>query len=151
MPRKILQRVFFSYFCIDFIKTICSHLITYAPLCFHCLFQLFESITMKDVVCEGDAQIIGMRGKRKHVCDITATINYIIKIKNNENNDDEILLKIFVIDITSDKDFEFEFSYPKISAVFTASHRSELVNHTKILKKLIVDSIGEFLEIFALK
>ena len=106
-------------------------------------------------MCEGDAQLIGMRGKRKHVCDITATINYTVKVKNNNNDnnnsDDEMLLKIIVTDITSDKDFEFEFSYPKISAVFTASHRTELVNNTKLLKNSIVESISKFLELFAQK
>ena len=61
------------------------------------------------------------------------------------------VLKIIVTDITSDKDFEFEFSYPKISAVFTASHRTELVNNTKLLKNSIVESISKFLELFAQK
>ena len=116
---------------------------------------MFESIKIKDVVCDGDAQLIGMRGKRKHICDITATINYTIKTKNNNDNDndndDKNILKIIVTDITLDKDFEFEIIYPKISNEFTNLHRAESVNFSKLLKKLIIESIEKFIEIFALK
>ena len=47
---------------------------------------MLESVVLKDVSFEGDAQVIGMRGKRKHVCDYTATINWTINcaIKNYE-------------------------------------------------------------------
>ena len=40
---------------------------------------------MKDVSFEGDAQVIGMRGKRKHVCDFTATINWTINCVSKKN------------------------------------------------------------------
>ena len=44
---------------------------------------------VKEAVCEGDAQVIGMRGKRKHVCDITATITWIIKVQEEKRNEIE--------------------------------------------------------------
>ena len=40
---------------------------------------------MKNVSFEGDAQVIGMRGKRKHVCDFTATINWTINCVSKKN------------------------------------------------------------------
>jgi translation initiation factor 2 beta subunit (eIF-2beta)/eIF-5 len=44
---------------------------------------VLESVILKDVSFEGDAQVIGMRGKRKHVCDFTATINWTINCTSN--------------------------------------------------------------------
>lgn len=44
---------------------------------------MLESVILKDVTFEGDAQVIGMRGKRKHVCDFTATINWTINCASN--------------------------------------------------------------------
>ena len=132
---------------------------------------MFELVCVKDAVCEGDAQVIGMRGKRKHVCDITATITWIVNIKeekqsnaqstdsshimdvvdddnltkkndstknttDKEGNNDEkekekdedVVLKMIIRDITADKDFEFEYTHPKISATFTQEHKKVLTN-----------------------
>ena len=62
---------------------------------------------MKDVSFEGDAQVIGMRGKRKHVCDFTATINWTINCvsKNNDlkqETESKNEKDISIVDITKD-------------------------------------------------
>ena len=106
---------------------------------------------MKSVVCEGDAQLIGMRGKRKHICDITATINYIIKLNNNNSEEEEISVKIIITDITADRDYEFEIVYPKITPIFTNLHKTELINQIKTVKNRLTESIGEFLTVFVQK
>ena len=101
-------------------------------------------------MCEGDAQLIGMRGKRKYMCDITATINYIITL-NHAESDEEILVKIIITDITADRDYEFEIIYPKITNNFTNVHKTELITQIKSVKNKLTESIGNFLTVFMLK
>jgi Activator of Hsp90 ATPase, N-terminal len=128
------------------------------------------------VTCEGDAQVVGMRGKIKHICDITAIVGWIIKIAKNTTNKDEnnvemdisvpttameeikeekeveeIILKMTIADITSDGDFEFEISYPKISSSFTLVQKSFLSNNIKVLEDAVRDSLKDFLESFKQK
>ena len=62
---------------------------------------------MKDVSFEGDAQVIGMRGKRKHVCDFTATINWTINCVSKKNElkqetESKNEKDISIVDITKD-------------------------------------------------
>ena len=115
---------------------------------------------MKDVSVEGDAQLIGMRGKRKHVCDFTAVIKFIVITNNTHNTDkndknsdngDDNLLTMTVTDITADRDFEFEVTYPKISTSFSNMHKNELISQVKLLKNNVTDSIVNFLNDFILK
>jgi Activator of Hsp90 ATPase, N-terminal len=138
-------------------------------------YQMFESITVKEVTCEGDAQVVGMRGKIKHICDITATVDWIIRIPKNtptttdqtkmetsvpttateeikdEKEGEEIILKMTVADITSDGEFEFEISYPKISVYFTSVQKSFLSSNIKVLENAVKESLKDFLESFKQK
>lgn len=135
---------------------------------------------MKNAVCEGDAQVIGMRGKRKHVCDITATVTWIVKVKEEKQNssakahqstgssadmgvfenvkekikdekDEDVELKMIIRDITSDKDFEFEYTHPKISATFTAEHKKVLLNFKKDFESAVTSSLSKFLDLLKTK
>jgi N-acetylmuramoyl-L-alanine amidase CwlA len=136
---------------------------------------MFESVTVKEVTCEGDAQVVGMRGKIKHICDITATVDWIIRIAKNtptntdqtkmeisasttttdeikdEKESEEIILKMTVADITSDGEFEFEISYPKISDYFTSVQKTFLSSNIKVLENAVRESLKDFLESFKQK
>ena len=138
---------------------------------------MLESVILKDVSFEGDAQVIGMRGKRKHVCDFTATINWTIncatkketesnseqetsnmditkgdnKTNSTVENKEENVLKMIVRDITSDRDYEFENVFPRISSTFSIIEKSVLVNHVKLLQKSVTETLRNFLDAFSLK
>lgn len=43
-------------------------------------------MTVKEVTCEGDAQVVGMRGKIKHICDFTAAVDWSIKLSKTSTN-----------------------------------------------------------------
>ena len=138
---------------------------------------MLKSVVLKDVSFEGDAQVIGMRGKRKHVCDFTATINWAVncsaKNEGENNSEQEIsnmditkgddnsnstveskeenVLKMIVRDITSDGDYEFENVFPRISSTFGSTEKSVLVNHVKLLQKSVTETLRNFLDAFSLK
>jgi hypothetical protein len=110
--------------------------------------SLLESIVLKNVKVEGDAQIIGMRGKRKHMCDLTITIDYSVALTSAT---DICEGQLIVNDVTSDGDEEFEIIYPRITVTFTNQCKSELASQLKIVQDNIKQSLSTFLVEYRIK
>jgi hypothetical protein len=106
------------------------------------------SMSMKGARVDGDAQTIGMRGKIKHVCDITVKIDWVYTTSDKANTFEGQLI---VNDVTSDLDYEFEIIYPAATLNFTQIYKSDLKKKLQKVEIKIKDVLLIFMDEFSLK
>lgn len=106
------------------------------------------SMIMKGARVEGDAQTIGMRGKIKHVCDITVKISWTYTTSDKSNTFEG---QLHVNDVTSDLDYEFEIIYPTATPNFTQIFKTDLKNEIKKIEIKIKEILLIFMDEFSLK
>lgn len=95
----------------------------------------------------GDAEVTMLRGKRKHICDLSVTLQWII---TNLPSQTEVKGDLVISDITADEDYEFaSFS------VSTADPLSLVATHVRAdrsaFKIALVKALHTFLAEFKLK
>jgi hypothetical protein len=103
---------------------------------------------MKGAKVDGDAQTIGMRGKIKHVCDITVKIDWTYTTSDKASTFEGTLV---VNDITSDLDYEFDIIYPAATLNFTQIYKLDLKKKLQIVEFKIKDILLVFMDEFSLK
>jgi activator of HSP90 ATPase len=97
-------------------------------------------LSIKEAVCEGDAQVAVNRGKRKYICDFTATVTWIAAGADGTEFEGQLIIN----DVTADKEYEFDVTYPSISTVFTQATRSALKVPLDSMKKSVVAQLDVF-------
>lgn len=100
-----------------------------------------DNLTVTDIICEGDAQIMMMRGKKKVICDLTSTITW--NFFPDGRIDDPVELKITVLEITADRELEFNVFYPPKVATEVSNSLRPII---ELLKQNLNTSIDTFID-----
>jgi activator of HSP90 ATPase len=100
------------------------------------------TISVKDVTCEGDAQVTVNRGKRKYICDFTVTVTWTAVAAGGAGG--EVEGQLVVNDVTAEKDYEYEVQYPASSSVFTQAARTALKGPMEKLKAVVAAQLETF-------
>ena len=128
------------------------------PFALETLKQLLETSSFKygqyevvvtEAVVTGDAQVTMIRGKRKHLCDLSVSMQWQMKLEGEGS----VRLaggKLSVLDVTADGDFEIN----EVVLEGEGSHRKaaeEVVRSGGDLRKLIARRVQEFCELLKSK
>lgn len=106
------------------------------------------TISVKEVTCEGDAQVAVNRGKRKYICDFTVTVTW---TGRSASDGSEFEGTLIVNDVTADKDYEFEVTYPAASSVFSQARRATLKGPLEKLKAAVTAQLETFFKEYTSK
>lgn len=104
-------------------------------------------VSVKETSCDGDAQVTVNRGKRKYICDFTITITWTAAGADGKDFEGQLIIN----DVTADKDYEFEITYPSVSADFTQATRTAMKAPLENFKKGAVAQLDAFFKEYTAK